>query len=86
MSITCLPFALLRQSSIASPNVEPVRLDDEVDVARRAAERRGGLPRLDVVDRRRPAERHVEMRMRVDTAGKHVLPGCIDHSLGLDIE
>ena len=63
-----------------------VRLDDEVDVARRAAERRGGLPRLDVVDRRRPAERHVEVRMRVDAAGKHVLPGCIDHSLGLDIE
>ena len=22
----------------------------------------------------------------IDAAGKHVLPGCIDHSLGLDIE
>ena len=26
------------------------------------------------------------MRVRVDAAGKHVLPGCIDHSLGLEIE
>jgi len=26
------------------------------------------------------------MRVRVDAAGKHVLPGCIDHSLGLDID
>ena len=63
-----------------------VRLDDEVDVARRAAEGSRGLPRLDVVDRYCPAERHVEMRVGIDTAGKHVLPGCIDHSLGLEIE
>ncbi len=77
---------------LAAPLVDRIaesgagRLDDEVDVARRPAKGRGGLTRLDVVDRRRPAERHVEMSMGVDAAGKHVLPGCIDHSLGLDIE
>jgi hypothetical protein len=77
---------------LAAPLVDRVgkrrarRLDDEVDVARRAAECCRRLARLDVVDRRRPAERHVEMRVRVDAAGKHVLPGCIDHSLGLDID
>ena len=77
---------------LAAPLLDRVRergalwLDDEVDVAGRSAERRGRLPRLDVVDRHRAAERHVEMRMWVDAAGKHVLPGCIDYSLGLDIE
>ncbi len=61
-------------------------LDDEVDVAGRAAERGRRLAGLDVVDRRRPAERHVEVRVRVDAAGKHVLPGCVDHLVRLDVE
>ena len=39
---------------------------------RRSAERRGGLARRDVVDRDRAAERHVEMRVRVDAAGQDV--------------
>ena len=45
-----------------------LRLDDEVDVAGRPAERRRRLARLDVVDRHRAAERHVEVRVRVDAA------------------
>src|SRR5205814_10530462 len=61
-------------------------LDDEVDVACRSPERGRRLPRLDVVDRDRSAERHVEMRVRVDAAGKDVLPGCIDHLVCLDVE
>ena len=41
-------------------------LDAEVDVRGRAAAGRSALARLDVVDRRRAAERHVEMRVRID--------------------
>ena len=48
-------------------------LDAEVDVAGRAAARRGPLARLEVVDRDRAAERHVEMRVRVDAARQDVL-------------
>ena len=48
-------------------------LDAEVDVGGRAAERRRGLARLDVVDRDRAAERHVEVRVRVDAARQQVL-------------
>jgi hypothetical protein len=40
------------------------RLNAEVDVTRRPAERRGGLTRRHVVDRHRAAERHVEVRVR----------------------
>ena len=61
-------------------------LDAEVDVARRAAERRGGLPRGDVVDRDGAPERHVEMRVRVDRARKHELAGGVDHLVGGDVE
>ena len=56
-----------------------LRLDAEVDVAGRAAEGGRRLARLDVVDRDRSAEGHVEMRVRVDAAGQHVLAGCVDH-------
>ncbi len=65
---------------LASPVLERVRearargLDDEVDVTRRAAERCRRLPRGDVVDGDRPAERHVEVRVRVDEAGSTYLP------------
>jgi hypothetical protein len=55
-------------------------------VARRPAERRRGLPRLDVVDRDRAAKRHVEMRVRIDAARKHVLARGVDHLVGLDVE
>ena len=53
-------------------------LDAEVDVRRRAAERRRGLARLDVVDRRLAAPRHLEVRVRVDAARQHVLAGRVD--------
>ncbi len=43
-------------------------LDHEVDVAGGAAEGCGRLPGLDVVDRGRAAERHVQMRVRIDAA------------------
>ena len=62
------------------------RLDDEVDVAGRPAERRRGLAGLDVVDRDRAPERHVEMRVRVDPAREDVLPGRVDHLVRLDVE
>ena len=62
------------------------RLDDEVDMARRAAERCGCVPRLDVVDRRRAAERHVEVRVRIDAAGKQHLPRRVDHVVGGEVE
>ena len=57
-------------------------LDAEVDVARRAAERGRGLSGRDVVDRHRPAERHVEMRVRIDGTREHELPGRVDHRVG----
>ena len=59
-----------------------VRLDDEVDVRGRPAEGRRGLARLDVVDRDRPAEGHVEVRVRVDEARQHVLAARVDHLVG----
>ena len=43
-------------------------LDREVDDRRRAAVRRGDRARLEVVGRRRAAERHVEVRVDVDAA------------------
>ena len=55
-----------------------LRLDDEVDVGGRAAERGRRLARLDVVDRGRPAERHVEVRVRVDAARQQVLAARVD--------
>jgi hypothetical protein len=61
-------------------------LDPEVDVGRRAAERRRGLARLDVVDRDRPAERHVEVRVRVDAARQQVLAARVDHAVRVDVE
>jgi hypothetical protein len=61
-------------------------LDDEVDVAGRPAGRGRGLSRLDVVDRDRAPEGHVEVRVRVDAAREHVLPGRVDDAVGLDVE
>ncbi len=43
-------------------------------------------PDVDVVDRHRPAERHVEVRVRVDAARQHVLPGGVDDAIGVDVE
>jgi hypothetical protein len=62
------------------------RLDHEVDVTGRTAERGSGLARRDVVDRHRPAEGHVEVGMRVDAAREHVLAGRIDQTVRIDIE
>ena len=49
-------------------------LDAEVDVRGRSAEGGGGLTRLEVVDRRLASPRHLEVRMRIDSARQHVLP------------
>src|SRR6185436_2160716 len=58
----------------------------EVDVAGRAAERRGGVPGGHVVDGRRAAEGHVEVRVGVDETGEHELPGRVDHRVGGHVE
>jgi hypothetical protein len=63
-----------------------LRLDDEVDVRSRAAERGRGLAGFDVVDRDRPPEGHVEMRVRVDASREHVLAACVDHLVGRLVE
>jgi hypothetical protein len=63
-----------------------VRLDDEVDVGGRPAEGRRGLARLDVVDRDRPPEGHVEVRVRVDEARQDVLAARVDHLVGAHVE
>jgi len=55
-------------------------------VAGRASERRRGLAGLDVVDRHGAAERHVEMRVRVDEARQQVLAARVDHLVGRHVE
>ena len=86
LSMIALPSRFACQPSSASANDWPVALDAEVDVARRAAERRGRLAGRDVVDRDGAAERHVEVRMRVDRAREHELAGGVDHPVGSDVE
>ena len=63
-----------------------LRLDAEVDVAGGATPRGRPLARLDVVDRDRAAEGHVEVRVRIDRAREHVAPGRVDHRVGGQIE
>ena len=63
-----------------------LRLDDEVDVAGRPAERGRRLSRLDVVDRHRAAERHVEVRVRVDAPRQHVLAARVDDAVRADVQ
>ena len=86
LSMIALPSRFSCQPASASANDWPCALDAEVDVAGRAAERRGGLARGDVVDRDRAAERHVEMGVRVDRAREHELAGRVDHAVGVDVE
>ena len=43
-------------------------------------------PRRDVVDRDGAAERHVEMRVRVDRTRQHQLAGRIDDDVRVDVE
>ena len=64
----------------------PGRLDAEVDVTRGTAERCRDLARRDVVDRDGPAERHVEVRMRIDQSGEDVLARGVDDPVGIDVE
>ena len=64
----------------------PGGLDAEVDVAGRAAERRRRLARLDVVDRDRAAEGHVEVGVRIDAARQHELAPGVDHTVGVVVE
>jgi hypothetical protein len=74
------------------PDLERLRerlapaLDAEVHVARRAAAGGRALSRLEVVDRDGAAERHVEMRVRVDAARQDVLAGRVDRPVGRDVE
>jgi hypothetical protein len=64
----------------------PLSLDAEVHVARRAAAGRRALARLEVVDGDRAAERHVEMRVRVDAARQDVFAARVDRPFGCDVE
>ena len=64
----------------------PLPLDHEVDVAGRAAEGRRGLARLDVVDRDRAAEGHVEVGVRVDAARQDVPARRVDDLVGRHVE
>src|SRR5439155_19625744 len=68
------------------PERPALRLDHEVDVTGRPAEGRRRLARLDVVDRHRAAEGHVEVRMRIDAAREHILAGGVDHPVGRHVE
>ena len=74
------------------PSLEGLRerlalsLDAEVHVAGRAAAGRRPLAGLEVVDRDRAAERHVEMGVRVDAARQDVLPARVDRPFGRDVE
>ena len=86
MSITCLPSAFARHVVERLAEGRALRLDDEVDVRGRPAERRRGLAGLDVVDRGRAAERHVEVRVRVDAARQQVLAARVDDPVGLLVE
>src|SRR5205814_9777179 len=63
-----------------------LRLDDEVDVGGGAAEGRGGLAGLDVVDRDGAAEGHVQVRVRVDGARGDVLAARVDRLAGVVTE
>ena len=47
------------------------------------AEGRRARAALEVVGARRAAERHVEVRVRVDAAGDDVLAGCVDHPVAI---
>jgi len=56
-------------------------LNREVDHGRCAAMRSGDGARLEVIRRRRPAKRHVEMRVHIDAAGEEVLALCVDDAI-----
>ena len=78
--------------ALGVPDVErlaerlPLRLDAEVDVRRRAAEGRGDMPVVEVVDGRLAAPGHLEMRVRIDDARQHVLARGVDHLVGGQVE
>src|SRR3954464_3009705 len=97
MSITCLPVALPRHSSRASAKVEPcgwMMKSTWQGVPPKAAEGwpgwagggRRGVAGFGVGGGDRAAERHVEMRMGIDAAGEHVLPGGVDRPVCLHVE
>ncbi len=50
----------------------------EIDDRRRAAERRRRRSRSEVVGRRRAAEGHVEVRVRIDQPRENVRPDCVE--------
>ena len=84
--MTALPSAFFAHVSQRVVQRLAAVLDREVDDRGRAAERRRARAGLEVVGRRRAAERHVEMRVDVDAAGQHVLAGRVDHRVGVHVE
>ena len=79
--MTALPSAFFIHVSQRVVQRLAAVLDREVDDRRRAAERGGDRAGLEVVGRRRAAERHVEVRVDVDAAGQHVLARRVDQSV-----
>ena len=61
-------------------------LNREVHDRRGSAERRRPRARLEVVGRRRTAERHVHVRVHVDAARQDVPPARVDHPVRVDLE
>ena len=61
-------------------------LDREVDEGRGAAVGGGDGAGLEVVGRRRPAERHVEVGVHVDAARHHQHAGGVDHGVGGQVQ
>ena len=74
-----LALGLLPPGVERRAHLRPARLDGEVHNRRRSADRRGPRARLKIVRRRGPAERHIEMRMRVDPARQQQQPRGIHH-------
>src|SRR5579862_7409743 len=54
-------------------------LDREVDERGRASEGRSACASFEVVSAHRATERHVEMRMNVNSSGEHEFAGCIQY-------
>ena len=76
-----LPLGLLHPRLPGVVKRLPLVLNREVDDRGGAAVRRGDRAGLEVVGRRRAAERHVEVRVHVDPAREDVLAGGIDDAI-----
>ncbi len=61
-------------------HLRPARLDGKIDNRRRPANCGRACPGLKIIGGVRPAERHVEMGMRIDAARQHQQSGSINNS------